>query len=180
MKIGWFFAYTLEVVVLLSLFLFICALDYGYAVSLSWKFCLGAMLFPFVCLLPEFLLGRQRKWAGGIFAGYCALVLALHFGAISPVKPFRQFQNDIQNGMGRHEVQKLLAERFPAGDGFRRPVGNFGTISPSENWDGIALAVIPNQALQYTLDPDDGDFNAESLVVYFKDDRVVGTTYSSD
>lgn len=169
-----------EFLLLSSIFAFISLLDSAYAVSLSWVFCFGVASLALFLILPGYLLW-QRKKALWLFAIFGLSLVVLHFIALTPVKPFTKFHNDVTNGMTGSEVQLLLTQHFPQSGKFRRPVPRFTPVSSFlRTNDGPRLSDTPNQTLQYTLDPSDGRYNAECVMIYLKDDRVVGTQYLGD
>jgi hypothetical protein len=100
---------------------------------------------------------------------------------LTPRKPFMRFYHNITIGMQVDQVQSLFNQHFPPDGKFRQPTWGFGDGSPvTPNDNDPHLADRPNQSLHYTLDPNDGRFNSEWLVVYFKDGQVVGAEYLPD
>jgi len=134
-------------------------LDAGYA--LSWE--PGFLLFASVPLLVALLAWRERVIQFSIVA-YVAVLIALPFLSLSPVKPFRRFFAHVHPGMAETEVTALLAAEFPEGGRFPRPV-------QSRTDDGD---------LWFQLDPNDGAYNAELVVVKMRDRRAVSKEYLPD
>jgi hypothetical protein len=134
-------------------------------------------------ILPVFL-QKRRKQELWLFLGFNLSLLALHFLALSPVKPFVKFHLNITNGMTIQEVQHLFSQHFPKGGKFRQPewvLRNENTNDAiNHRLNGMRFVATPDQNLQYILDPTDGRYNAEWVTVYLKDSKVVGTKYSPD
>ena len=169
-----------ELALLMALLLFALILDQVFAVSLLWQFNLAALFLILLITLPRFLLTQRKEtlWLLLIFAGF---LLSLRFVDLTPRKPFLRFYHNITIGMQVDQLQLLFKQHFPPDGKFRQPVWDFGDGSPVTPYDNEPqLADKPNQSLHYTLDPDDGRFNSEWLVVYFKDGQVVGTEYLPD
>jgi hypothetical protein len=122
----------------------------------------------------------QRKLTLWLFLSFNFGLLLLHFLVLSPVKPFMQFQRDITNGMTVQQVQRLCIQRFPKGGRFRQPEWSLGYASSLNDHGKQYLVGTPDQSLHYILDPTDGRYDAESLSVYFRDGKAVGTTYLGD
>ncbi|MCF4966799.1 hypothetical protein [Nostoc sp. CMAA1605] len=172
-----------EVFFLLVLFLLGCFLDHEYAVSLVWQYYLFMAVLALIVILPVYVKSRRKQelW---LFIGFNLSLLALYFVTLSPVKPFRQFYFDIKHGMTIPEVQSRLNQRFHEGVRFPQPQGTFiygyedvlGKIDPKEK----GFLAVPDQILNYVLDPNDGRYNAEVVNVYLKDGKVVGMEYSGD
>ncbi len=139
--------------------LFAVGLDFGYA--LSWT--PGFYLFAALPLLVALLAWRERVVQFAMVA-YAVVFIALPFLTLSPVKPFRQFFSHVQPGMTEAEVTAMLTEQFPTGGRFPRPV-------QSRTDDGD---------LWFQLDPNDGAYNAELVVVKMQDGRAVSKEYLPD
>ncbi|MEA5569956.1 hypothetical protein [Calothrix sp. UHCC 0171] len=172
-----------EVVFLVALFLLGLFLDYKFATSLFWKFYLFMAVLALILLLPVYVQYRRKQelW---LFFGFNISLLALHFLALTPVKPFTKFYLDIKNGMTIQEVQGLFNQRFPKGGRFRQPEWTLRNedANDAENHrlNRRQFLATPDQNLHYILDLTDGRYNAEMVTVYFKDGKVVGTNYSPD
>lgn len=172
-----------EVVFLIALFLLGLFLEYELAASLFWQFYLLMAVLALILLLPVYLQFRRKQelW---LFLGFNISLLALHFLTLTPVKTFTKFYLDIKNGMTIQEVQSLFDQRFPKGGRFRQPEWelHYGHNGVLENRDPEekGFAAIPDQNLNYILDPKDGRYDAEIMSVYFKDGKVVGTKYLPD
>jgi hypothetical protein len=169
-----------ELVFLIGLLWFALTLDTVFTVSLFWQFNLVAVFLILLITLPRFLLTQQKEtlWSFLIFA---VLLFSLRFIDLTPRKPFMRFYHNITIGMQVDQVQSLFNQHFPLDGKFRQPAWGFGDGSPVTPYDNDPqLADRPNQSLHYTLDPNDGRFNSEWLVVYFKDGQVVGTEYLPD
>ncbi|RYX85696.1 hypothetical protein EON83_04990 [bacterium] len=170
----------LEVALLLGWSFLIVVFEISFAVSLLREFCLFAAFVSALLLLPGFL-SEHRQQALRIYAVFCVLLMGLRFVAISPVKPFMQFQASLVNGTSKSEVQQRFVSYFPPNGWFRQPVIDWGDGSPVTPYDNEpVLAGTPDQSIQYTLDPNDGAYNAEWLIVYLEKGRVVGTEYLGD
>ncbi len=170
----------IEATTLLLLFLFALVLDNGFAFTLSWHFYAIMLAFSLFCILPG-LFSPQRRQIIWLFLGFHFCLFTLHFLSLSPVKPFTQFQQGLTNGMTVQQVQSSMNRHFPKGGKFRRPTQRFtdgAPVTPDE--DEPHLAATPNRAIHYTLDPTDGRYNAEWVIVYLKDGHVVGSEYLGD
>lgn len=160
LKRHWWLA--VEVAFLSVLFGFALVLDMGFAASLFWQFHVALALLAALVLAPT-LLSPQRKRGLAMLFGFGGGLFWLQFVALSPVKPLVQLQRDIGSGMTQPQVQQLLARHFPPGGRFRRPVAHFSGAT-----------------LQFTLDPADARFDAEWLMIDFRNGRVAGTRYFGD
>lgn len=172
-----------EVVFLIALFLLGLFLDYELAASLFWQFYLLMAVLALILLLPVYLQSRHKQelW---LFLGFNISLLALHFLTLTPVKPFTKFYLDIKNSMTIQEVQDLFNQRFPKEGRFPQPEWelHYGHNGVLENRDPEekGFVAIPDQNLNYILDPSDGRYNAEVVTVYFNDGKVVGAKYLPD
>ncbi|MBD2486610.1 hypothetical protein [Aulosira sp. FACHB-615] len=166
-----------EVFFLVILFLLGYWLDYKYAASLFWQYYVFMDVLALILLLPVYLPSRRKQelW---LFIGFNLSLFALYFVALSPVKPFTQFYLDIKHGMTIPEVQSRLNQRFPKGGRFYQPQGDF-MGGNDDVWENIG-PVVYNQHLNYILDPNNGDYNAEVVNIYFKNGKVVKVEYSGD
>lgn len=88
----------------------------------------------------------------------------LPFVDISPRKPYTRFYRSIQLGMSYNEVNDLLVKHFPENGPYNRPVGGY---------DGGAR-------MDYILDPNDGWYNAELIVLKMNDGQVCSKQYLHD
>lgn len=171
---------TVEAMGLLALFGFALVLELQLAVSLFWQFNLLMVALALLVTLPSYLAGQRIK-ALWLFLGFNVALLVLYLLVLNPIKPFTQVYQDIANGMTREQVQERFNQRFPAGGRFRQPQPYLFHVSPATMQENKPyLAGNPNQAISYQLDPTDGEYDAEVLVVYFKDGKVVGTQYLTD
>jgi hypothetical protein len=66
--------------------------------------------------------------------------------------------------MDKTEVLSILRQRFPEGGDFRRPV--HGRSGDGNLW--------------FQLDPDDGAFNAEFVIIEMKNGKVTSKKYLPD
>ncbi|AKG23318.1 hypothetical protein [Calothrix sp. 336/3] len=173
----------IELIFLTALFILGIFLDYIAAASLFWQFYLFMAVLALLLLLPVYLVSRRKQelW---LFLGFNISLLALQFVTINPRKPFVKFYLDIKNDMTIEDVQSLFNQRFPKGGRFPQPEWTIRdeTTADAENHqlNGRTFIAKPNQNLQYILDPNDGRYNAEWVIVYLKDGKVVGTNYSPD
>ncbi|MBD2497348.1 hypothetical protein [Nostoc sp. FACHB-280] len=166
-----------EMIFLLVLFLLGCWLEYEYAASLFWQYYIFMAVLALILLLPVYLPSRRKQelW---LFIGFNLSLLALHFVALSPVKPFMQFHSDIKHGMTIPEVQSRLNQRFPKGGRFYQPQGDF--MGANEDVRENIGSFVYDQHLNYILDPNNGDYDAEVVNIYFKNGKVVKAEYSGD
>jgi hypothetical protein len=92
----------------------------------------------------------------GAFAGWITVQRQIDWNMS---KPFRRLYSQIKPGMTREQVDALLAEQFPG----KRPFARYFA-------DGM----------QYTLDPDDGRFNSEFIVIKMENGKVGWANYLED
>jgi hypothetical protein len=168
-----------EVIFLGYLFLVGLFLEYDLAVSLLWQFYLVMAGFSLILLLPVYLQYRRKQelW---LFLGFNISLLALYFVTLSPVKPFTKFYLDVKNGMKVEEVQGLFKEHFPQDGKFRQPEWSLNDSLENIDSEQKGFVTVSDQHLNYILDPNDGRYNAEILIVYFQDGKVVKTKYLPD
>lgn len=171
---------TAEAIGLIALFWLAVVLEEKFAISVFWQF-YGVMAgLALLFTLPSYLRGQRIKTLG-LFLGFNAAVLVLHFLVLNPVKPFTQFYHDIRPGMTLEQVKERFNQRFPIGGKFRPPQSNMFQVSADTTQDNQPYLVDqPNHAISYQLDPTDGRYDAELLVVYLKEGNVVGTRYLPD
>jgi hypothetical protein len=74
-------------------------------------------------------------------------------------RPFRRAYSQIRPGMTMEQVEAIMQRRFRG----KRPVGRFD-----------------DRGAQYTLDPDDGRFNSEIIVIEMADGKVASAYYLPD
>jgi hypothetical protein len=94
---------------------------------------------------------------------YVLFILALPFIDFNPVKPAARAVREIQPGMTKEQVEAVIDRNFPPDGPFKRPV-----VADYE--DG----------LMYTLDPDDGRYNAALIVVKFSGGKCVSAEFQPD
>ncbi|MEN6575556.1 MAG: hypothetical protein ABFD90_04370 [Phycisphaerales bacterium] len=114
-------------------------------------------------LLPAVLPAWCERLAQLGALGYIAVLVLLPFVSLTPVKPFRQFYSAVHNGMTQDDVRGELVRRFPPGGRFVRPVEAAG-----------------DESLCFQLDPNDGGYNAELVVVKMADGKVTSMEYLPD
>ena len=133
--------------------------DAGFAVS--WH--PGFYLFAILPILVALLAWRERVVQIAMLA-YLAILFALPVITLSPVKPFTRFFSRVEAGMVEAEVMSELTRQFPEGGRFPRPVHS--------GYDDGSLC--------FQLDPNDGAYNAELVVIEMQDGRVVSKEYLPD
>ncbi len=140
--------------------LFLAGLDSAWAMSLRPGF------YPFA-LLPVLLVAlfgwRERPIQIAVLV-YLAILISLPFVSLSPVKPFTRFFSALQTGMNEADVLATLGKHFPEGGTFRRPVHG-------RSDDG---------GLWFQLDPDDGAYNAEFVMIEMTNGSVTSKKYLPD
>jgi len=142
---------------------FIFALDVEFAASLHLRFYL--VLVVVALSLAMYLLWIVRLNLIRIFILFSfALLTILPFVNISPRKTFIGFYYSIQIGMSDTEVNDLLVKHFPENGSYKRPVGGY---------DG-------RYEMCYILDPNDGRYNAELLVLKMDNRKVSSKRYLPD
>ena len=133
-----------------------------FAVSAYPLIWLGAVafagLFPYVSGLA--LRSRPLRLAAPALA---SLVLASHFVALNPVKPFRLFYRTLGPGTSVAQVKASLAAHFPRGGRFAVPV-----------------EYVSATRLSYTLDPTNGSYNSEIIVIELGPQGVGSVAYLPD
>jgi hypothetical protein len=137
--------------------------DMALGISERKKLVLIALTLGLVAAWPLFL-GRGRGVRHlllataiyGAFAGWIAVQRQIDWNMR---RPFLRAYAQIRPGMTREQVEALMRREFRG----KRPVAR---------WD--------DSGGQYTLDPDDGRFNAEFLTIYMNEGRVVSADYLPD
>jgi hypothetical protein len=137
--------------------------DMSFNLSDSNTLVVGALALGVAAAWPLFL-RRNRSTrslltaitAYGVFAGW---IVAQRHIDWNMSKPFRRLYYQIKPGMTQEQVEATMIEIFPG----KRPLARCDA-------DGI----------QYTLDPDDGRFNSEVIVIKLIDGKVSWTHYSPD
>jgi len=120
-------------------------------------------LFASVPLLVALLARRERAVQVAMCA-YVAVLVALPFLVLSPVKPFTLFFTNVHEGMVEAEVITELIEQFPDASRFPRPV--HGRSDDGDLW--------------FQLDPNDGAYNVEFIMIQMKNGQVVSKEYLPD
>jgi len=151
----------------LTLFLlwlgFILVLDAEFAVSLHLRFYL--MLVAVALSIGIYLLWIVHRNLVRICILFSLALLAiLPFVNISPRKTFIGFYRSIQISMSYTEVNDLLVKHFPENGAYKRPVGGYVGVDH----------------MGYILDPNDGRYNAELLVLKFDGGKVCSKQYLHD
>jgi len=162
----WWF--RVAVAVLLTAFVLVAAITaFGEVVSgmsADWRFVLVAAISGVVPLLLVARLTRSQ-WVLAICGTWIAVVIASHFSALNPVKPFRQFFAALQVGMTEQQILTKLHERFPVPGRFRVP----------------RESNLPEyQQLSFTLDPTNGNYDSEIVVLIIRDGRLIRKQYLPD
>ena len=106
----------------------------------------------------------KRKWLRICFILVLVPLIVLPFVDVSPRKPFMRFYDSLQEGMSEAKIDELLAKNFPDSGRFNRPVA-YGYGSDH---------------IQFTLDPNDGRYNAELILLYMRNGRLGAKEYSGD
>ncbi len=154
---------TLSLSALVALGSAFAVLDMSFTVAESTEIVLIALVLGLIAAWP-LLFRRARNVRSllsaiavfGIFAGWVALQRQIDWNMR---RPFLRAYSQIQPGMTREKVEAIMRQQFPR----RRPVARF------DRW-----------GMQYTLDPDDGRFNSEFIIIEMNDGKVVSTHYSFD
>ena len=133
--------------------------DEVFAVSSSpWFYVIAVGL-----LLPAVLPAWRERLARIGAVVYIAVLVLLPFVSLTPRKPFRQFYEAIDSGMTPDQVRAELGRRFPWNGPFPRPV-----------------ELAHDESLWFQLDPNDGAYNAEFVIVSMVQKRVSAKTYWAD
>jgi hypothetical protein len=133
--------------------------DEMFGISTSPWFCVVAAGL----LLPAILPAWKDRLAQVAAVGCVVFLMALPFVSLSPVKPFRQFYWTIRDGMTPEDVRGELVRQFPANGRFPRPVEHAS-----------------DEGLSFLLDPNDGHYNAELVVVHLAAGKVTSREYLPD
>ena len=137
--------------------------DFLTGVSASWVFTLIFWAVGFgACVVVRV---RHRSVLSLVVACVItAFMLTLHFVDLLPVKPYKRFFAAIQPGMTEAEVLALLHREFPEGGMHPVPVrDDFRT-----------------NEISFALDPNETMLNAEAVILYMENGRVVKKVYSPD
>ena len=138
-------------------------LDFAVAATAFWQFVLFVTLLGAVVALPVWALTKRRSPVA-MLAILIAVLLILPFVPTTPSKPFIRFYGRVRHGMSQAEVLKRLDARFPNRISNGRPSVVLQTA------DSITLV----------CDPNDWRYNAEIILIDFKDDAVVSKQYLPD
>ncbi len=157
-NVGLTFTFLL-IIGLLSVYVF---LELFVAISLNTWFWLGSAVV--LTLLPLGLGFALRSRALRVASPVLTvLVLSSRLIALNPAKPFWAFYRALTPGMQVGQVHALLAKHFPTGGRFRVPVEH---LSASQ--------------LSYVLDPTNGNYNSEFVVIKLGPQGVVSAAYLPD
>ena len=149
----------LAILVLLIGMLMSVWLDIDFAAS--WH--LGFYLFAVMPLLVASLARRERIVQFAMVV-YLAVLVVLPFIDLSPVKPFTRFYSEVKPGMIEAEVLSRLARQFPDGGRFPCPVQR----------------KLDDGSLWFQLDPNNGAYNAELVIVKMSEGSTVSKEYLPD
>ncbi len=154
---------TLSLSALVALGSAFAVFDMSFSVAESTEIVLMALLLGLVAAWP-LLFRRARSVRSlllaialfGVFAGWIVVQRQIDWNMR---RPFRRAYSQIQPGMTREQVEAIMRRQFPR----RRPVARF------DRW-----------GIQYTLDPDDGRFNSEFIMIEMNEGKVISTHYFFD
>lgn len=152
--------------------------DHAFGVTAFWQVPVALALLAGLLVLPLALAGR-RGAALLLWSGFAVAVAVLAAVSTSPVKPFLRLARDVEPGMPRHAVYAAMERRFPEERRFRQPAVAVRDGSPVLH-PPPDMSAAPDETIQFTLDPDDGRYNAEWFIVYLHEGIVVGEDYSGD
>jgi hypothetical protein len=138
-------------------------LDMTFGIGESTQAMAIALTLGLVAALPLFVheATRVRSLLAGI-AVYCVFsgwIVAQREIDWNMRRPFLRAYSRIHRGMTKEQVEDIMRQQFPG----KRPVGRFS-----------------RGEMQYTLDPDDSRFNAESICIQLIDGKVTFTAYLPD
>ncbi len=138
-------------------------LDYIAPVTGHLNYVLSVELIAAIVVLPVWLWTRSRLVLV-LFAALTIMLLVLPFVSLSPAGPYHILFKRVRNGMTQKQVIGQMDRYFPnrASDG--RPT----------------ISVRSPDRLGMVLDPNHGGYNAEFIIIEFKDDRVVDKQYWPD
>ncbi len=133
--------------------------DEVFAVSSSpWFYVIAVGL-----LLPAVLPAWRERLARLAALVYLAVLVLLAFVSLAPRKPFRQFYEAIDSGMTPDQVRAEPGRRFRLDGPFARPVED-----------------ARDESLWFQLDPNQGAYNAEFVVVYMVQGKVAAKEFLPD
>lgn len=151
-------------IAIVAAYLFFCLglaalADLVFALSLSpWFYVVTIGL-----LLPAVLPAWRDRLARLAALVYIAVLVLLPFVSLTPRKPFLQFYYAIDRGMTQDQVRAELGRQFSRNGLFPCPV-----------------EYASDEELSFLLDPNDGAYNAELVVVKMASGRVVSKEYLPD
>ena len=139
------------------------SLDGWAGLSASWLFCIGIGGAGFA--LSAGLALHNRSWSNFCLGlVFVSSMVAMHYFDLTPLKPYQRFYASIRNGMTEEEVLGILHISFPEGGHFRMP-----TIAVSQP-DRVSLI----------LNPADGRYNAELIVLSLRDRKLAHKAFFPD
>jgi hypothetical protein len=152
-----------SVIALIAVGAVYAVLDMSFDISTSSICTSAALMIGFISSWP-ILLRRRRKtgqvlMAIGIYCAFLAWISAQKQIDWNMRRPFLRVYAQIQSGMTREEVQAIVCREFPS----RRPVARH------DIW-----------GVHYTLDPNDGRFNSEFIILGTVNEKVSWKYYSYD
>jgi hypothetical protein len=154
---------ALALCALVSLGATFAAFDMSFSLGDSNEVVLVALGLGAAAALPLLVRpsgGTRRLLAAvaayGVFAGWVMVQRHIDWNMS---KPFRRLYSQIKPGMTREQVEAIMVEQFPG----KRP-----------------FARCDAEGMQYTLDPDDGRFNSEFIVIKMIDGKVSWADYLPD
>jgi prepilin signal peptidase PulO-like enzyme (type II secretory pathway) len=126
--------------------------DYKYGLLAQPLACLNMMLIGLVITLPGLRIIKTRRISAGLSAVFIVMMIALHFVSFSPVKSFKRLFYNIQPGMSRSAVQKLIANSFPANS--KNYVACFPLSRPDNEGDDMECVLRPHGTLNESIEVD--------------------------
>jgi hypothetical protein len=140
-------------------------LDSLFAVSANTQYVWTVAGIAAVLVVPVCWWTRNRFLAIAL-TGFLLLLLMLQYVSFAPGKlnGYHRFFKRISPGMTRNDV-----------------LSQFQTIFPDAATDGWPRITRQRaERITMVLDPSDGRYNSELIVIYFKNDQVTGKLYAPD
>jgi hypothetical protein len=154
---------TIWIAALVAISATFSAFDMSFNVGDSTAFTALALSLGFLSSCATFLSRdgklRRRLLAIAIFCVFCWWITFQKHIDWNMKRPFLRFYSRIETGMTRDQVEAILREEFPA----RRPVVR-----------------IDDGGMHLRLDPNDGRFNSEVIMIQMVDGHVNWKHYSPD
>jgi hypothetical protein len=135
--------------------------DYVYGILAHPVAYLFVILLGIATILPGLRISKTRRISAIILAIFMTIVIGLNFISLSPIRQFNRLFYDIQPGMARSEVQRLMQSHFV---GSKYYPACFPIDRVDSDPDDMTCSLKPHS-----------NFSNQSIEVYYKKQRVVKT-----